>query len=92
MFLFTLSTDFTEMARYNQGGEVPAENTAPKQHRVQRMLPARAYCLGKVFFLKSGILELKLLGMLDCWKIVITIIFFLLLKKTVFKMNRETQF
>lgn len=38
------------MARYNQGGEIPAANTAPKQHRVQRMLPARAHCLGKGFF------------------------------------------
>lgn len=40
-------TPFTEMARHNQGGEIPAKNTTPKQHRVQRMLPARAHCLGK---------------------------------------------
>lgn len=40
-------TVFTEMARHNQGGEIPAENTTPEQHRVQRMLPARAHCLGK---------------------------------------------
>lgn len=41
-------TVFTEMARHNQGGEISAENTTPKQHRVQRMLPARAHCLGKI--------------------------------------------
>lgn len=51
------------MARYNQGGEVPAENTAPKQYRVQRMLPERAYCLGKLFYFKISDNE-KLAGFL----------------------------
>lgn len=36
------------MARHNQGSEIPAENTTPKQHRVQRMLPTRTHCLGEV--------------------------------------------
>lgn len=38
------------MARHYKGGEIPAENTTPKQHRVQRMLPKRAYCLGKILY------------------------------------------
>lgn len=42
---------FTEMARHNKGGEIPAENTTPEQHRVQRMLPTRAHCLGKLTML-----------------------------------------
>lgn len=36
------------MARHNQGGKIPAKNTTPKQHWVQRMLPAGAHCLGKI--------------------------------------------
>lgn len=45
--VYLLFTVFSEMARHNQGGEIPAENTTPKQHRVQRMLSTRAHCLGK---------------------------------------------
>lgn len=36
------------MARHNQRSEIPATNTTPKHHRVQRMLPTRAHCMGEV--------------------------------------------
>ena len=36
------------MARHHQGGEIPAENTTSEQHRVQRMLLARAHSLGEI--------------------------------------------
>lgn len=39
---------FAEVARHHQGGEIPAKNKAPQQHRVQRMLPERAHCLGRI--------------------------------------------
>lgn len=48
LFKCTVFSVCTEMARHNQGGEIPAEDTAPKQHRIQRLLPARAHCLGKI--------------------------------------------
>lgn len=36
------------MARHNQRSEISATNTTPKHHRVQRMLPTRAHCMGEV--------------------------------------------
>lgn len=40
-------TVFTEMARHHQRSEIPAENTTPKLHRIQRMLSTGAHRLGK---------------------------------------------
>ena len=49
-FIFKSLPSPTEMAGHYKGGEVSAEDPAPQQYRVQRLLPPWAHSMGECLF------------------------------------------